>query len=120
MKQNKKTIIVVLITIVVAGGLLLFFGLRDQGRINTENKQASEAGAIIEKVGTLIVLPNNETPTVATVSNPDILSSQPFFKNAKLGDKVLIYTKAQKAILYDPVIHKIIEVAPINLGPTAN
>jgi hypothetical protein len=36
-----------------------------------------------------------------------------------LGDKVLIYSRAQKAILYSPSKNKIIEVAPINLtAPT--
>ena len=35
----------------------------------------------------------------------------------KNGDKVLIYSQAGKAYLYDPVINKLLEVAPINLKP---
>ena len=63
-----------------------------------------------------MVLPQNEEPTTATVSDTAKLKDQPFFKNAKNGDVVLIYTKAQIAILYDRKIDKIIAVAPINLG----
>ena len=40
--------------------------------------------------------------------------------NAKVGFKVLIYTQAKKAILYDPGANKIVEVAPVNIGDSAN
>ena len=53
---------------------------------------------------------------MATVSDLEKLKDQPFFAKAKIGDKVLIYTDAKKAILYDPVNDKIVEVAPINIG----
>ena len=33
------------------------------------------------------------------------------------GDKVLIYSNAKKAYLYDPVSDKIINIAPLNLEP---
>ncbi len=39
---------------------------------------------------------------------------QPFFANAQVGDKVLIYYKAKKAILYNPTDNKIVEVGPIS------
>ena len=65
----------------------------------------------------MIVLPEDEIPTVATVSDPEKLKEQPFFSDAKKGDKVLIYANAKKAILYDPMANKIVTVAPINIGP---
>jgi len=39
-----------------------------------------------------------------------------FFKEATIGDKILIYEKAGKAILYNPKINKIIEIAPFDLN----
>ncbi len=78
-----------------------------------------EIEELVNRVGKLIVLPENEQPTVATVSDAESLREQPFFAQAKNGDKVLIYTNARKAILYDPLSNKIVEVAPLNIGETA-
>jgi hypothetical protein len=73
---------------------------------------------IVGEVGKLMVLPEGETPTIATVTDPEKLAGQAFFANASSGDKVLLYTNAKKAILYSPSQNKILEVAPINLGDT--
>ena len=73
---------------------------------------AKENELLIEEVGRLILLPQ-ETPTIATVTDPSKLSDQAFFINAQVGYKVLVYSK--KAILYDPVLHKIIEVGPVSV-----
>ncbi len=84
---------------------------------NTVQKAAQEeVKRLIMEVGKLIDLPVGEDPTVATITDIDKLKSQDFFKNAKNGDKVIIYTNAKKAILYDPSAHKIIDVAPVNIG----
>ena len=78
-----------------------------------------EVEELVNRVGKLIVLPQGEQPTLATVSDVESLREQPFFAQAKNGDKVLIYTNARKVILYDPVKNKIVEVAPLNIGETA-
>lgn len=81
-----------------------------QQAVQDQNKQ------LIDKIGTLTPLPANETPTVATVTDITKLADQPFFANAKNGDKVLIYTQAKKAYLYRPSTNKLINIAPVNLG----
>jgi hypothetical protein len=81
--------------------------------------QADEsAEEVIAAVGKLMVLPEGEMPTVATVSNPEKVKEQPFFANAKEGHKVLIYVQARKAILYDPLKNRIVEVASLTPNPT--
>lgn len=75
-----------------------------------------EVKRLVVEVGKLIDLPQGEDPTVATVTDVDKLSDQPFFAKAKNGDKVLIYAIAKKAILYDPNTKKILDVAPVNIG----
>jgi hypothetical protein len=71
---------------------------------------------LVAKVSRLIILPEGEEPTIATVSDPEKLKNQPFFAKAKTGDKVLIYSQAKKAILYNPESDKIVEVAPLNIN----
>ncbi len=78
----------------------------------------AEIDALVVEVGKLIALPSDEKPTVATVTDLDKVKDQPFFKNAKNGDKVLIYTNAKKAILYRPGEKRIIEVGAVNINQT--
>lgn len=66
----------------------------------------------VAQAGKLIELPQGETPTIATVNDITKLKGQDFFQNAANGDKILIYVKAQVAILYRPNINKIIKEAP--------
>ena len=75
-----------------------------------------ETKNVLSKLSQLMDLPNDEEPTVATVTNKAKLNNQPFFAKAENGDKVVIYVKAKKAILYRPSTHRIIDVAPVNLG----
>lgn len=77
---------------------------------------AAEVQALLATVGKLMVLPANETPTVATVRDLAALKGQSFFARAKVGDKVLIFFESKKAILYSPSENKVVEVAPISEG----
>ncbi len=76
---------------------------------------ANETKKLIEQVGQLVELPQDEVPTVATITDVEKLRDQPFFAHAENGDKILIYTGIKKAILYRPTVNKIVEVAPINV-----
>lgn len=75
-----------------------------------------EAKDLVSKVGALVQLPQDEQPTVATVTDVTKLKEQAFFKNAQNGDKVLLYAKALKAYLYSVSMNKILEVAPITVN----
>jgi cytoskeletal protein RodZ len=88
-----------------------WFGL-PQG---TAQAQA-EVDALVGRVSRLMALPTDETPTVATVTDAEKVKDQPFFANAENGDKVLIYQKAGKAILYRESENKIIEVGAVNFN----
>ncbi len=110
----KVVVPLVAVVAIVAAGYLY-----NQVRILKQDPQAAarvEADALVAKVGKLIKLPEGETPTVATVSDAEALKDQPFFASAVVGDKVLIYTTAKKAILYSVTLNKILEVAPLNIG----
>jgi hypothetical protein len=68
---------------------------------------------VLAEVGKLTTLPVGETPQISTVTDLKPLAGQPFFADAKLGDKVIIYQVAKKAIIYRPSENKIVIVAPI-------
>ena len=74
-----------------------------------------EEDELIRQVGELISLPEGEKPSVATVTDEEKLGDQVFFKNAKEGDKVLIYTNARKVILYRPSEDRVVEVGSVNI-----
>lgn len=61
-----------------------------------------EATLLSEKVGKLMVVPTDELPIVETITDLTPLKDRPFFTKAEVGDKVLIYKNAAKAILYRP------------------
>lgn len=83
---------------------------------NPQEAAKAQVGEAVANIGRLVDLPSGETPTLATVNDPTKLKDQSFFANAKVGDQVLIYTQAKKAILYRPSTNKIIEIAPVNIG----
>lgn len=120
--KNIMPWILILVVVVVAGGIA-FWQYSKVQKLNQQvndlkqnPQQAAEdiTKSVVEKVGKLIILPENEQPTLATVSDPSKLRNQPFFANAEIGDRVLIYSTAKKAILYSEKDNKIREVAPIN------
>ena len=115
MMTNRNIIIglVALLLIALIGAVYFY----SKANANPQKQAAAQLKATVAAVGKLIVLPD-ETPTLATVSDPSKLKDQAFFAKAKKGDQVLIYAQAKEAILYDPSINKIIEVAPINVGGT--
>ena len=69
---------------------------------------------MVKKVNKLIYLPQEETPTVATVTDAaGLAKTQVFYKEANNGDKVLIYFKAQKAYIYNPTKNILVNVGPV-------
>ena len=102
---------------ILSAGLAIYFFFEVRSlRTNPQQVAEEEVQAIVARVGKLMVLPQDEIPTMATILDPAELVDQPFFASAQKGDKVLLYTNAKKAILYSPSQDKIIDVAPVNLG----
>lgn len=115
--KNNKLFTGLVVAFVLVSGLAYYFYSEYSSLRSNPNKVAQEETAkLVDKVSKLIVLPEGETPTLATVTNLEQLKSQAFFSKAKKGDRVLIYANARKAILYDQENNKIVEVAPINIG----
>jgi hypothetical protein len=122
-EKNRLLLIIIGIIIIISavGSSIYFFLQYKKSQDILKNPTLAsqiEVQLLITKVGQLIDLPKDEQPTIATVSDYKKLQDQPFFSKAKNGFKVLIYTKAKEAILYDPIANKIIQVAPVTIGQT--
>lgn len=78
-----------------------------------EQKAAAELADVVQKVSVHMVLPRDETPTLASVIDPNALKNQPFFVHALKGDKLLLFPNSHKAILYRPSTDQIIDVGPL-------
>lgn len=120
-KEEKDLFFKIIIIVLVALALIaltassLFFYFRyKQERSKNPNVEIAQLTTTISK---FMDLPD-ETPTLATVTNKDDLQKNALFDKAENGDKVLIFTKAQKAILYRPSQKKVIEILPINTTET--
>jgi len=114
-------IIFIILLILVAPGYYFYIQYQDTQKLleNPADSAKEEVAAVVAKVEELILLPKDEDPTLATVSDKTKLANQAFFAHAQNGDKVLIYTKSKKAYLYRPSLDKIIDVAPVNIGEQA-
>jgi uncharacterized protein YneF (UPF0154 family) len=119
MKANVLlTVAILLLLAGGAGGTYYFYDKYQTAQNILDNPDIAaqeEVRLLTEKLGKLIVLPEDEEPTVATVLDKAGLQDQPFFQKAENGDRVVIYTKAAQAILYRPSENKIIAVAPITI-----
>jgi hypothetical protein len=122
-KQLIMWLLVALLLILAIGTALYYVNRYNKSQEQVKKLAANptltaqqEQQKLITKIGTLTVLPKNETPTVATVTDITKLKDQAFFANAQNGDKVLIYTQAKEAYLYRPSTNKLINIAPVNIG----
>jgi len=69
---------------------------------------------LLSRVRAHMILPEDEEPTVATITNIEaLIEDQPFFEGANDGDKVLVYVGARKAIIYSPERDLVINVGAV-------
>ncbi len=117
-KYPKMFLVLFLIFAAVAGTVYVartrpeMLGITARQDVTEPQKEVENLVAEISKV---IKLPENETPTIATVTDASKLSDQAFFASAQNGDKVLIYSNSKKIYLYRPSEKRIIEASIINI-----
>ncbi|MFZ5437689.1 MAG: hypothetical protein ACOZAK_01385 [Patescibacteria group bacterium] len=127
--NKKKISLKTILRVVVVLGLMGFAGwsfLKYQQTktqvdklSNPEAQQeaiAKEREEVLAKVGKLMILPEDEEPTIATVTDAEVLAQyQPFFRKATDGDKVIIYVQSGKSIIYSPDKNIIVNVGTISV-----
>lgn len=68
---------------------------------------------LIEKVKKIALVPTDERPTIANITDADKLKGQPLFAHIQNGDKVLLYTKARREVVYRPSTNQVITVVTL-------
>lgn len=72
---------------------------------------------ITGQIGAVLELPSGEEPKVAQVTDPEKLKGNAFFADVQKDDYMVIYEKAQLAIIYREKTHKLIKVDYVDVSP---
>lgn len=118
--MEKKSVIVafVILSLIAVGGASagIYYYFQYQALSQKAKDPQSEVKDILAKVGKLIELPTGEEPTVATVQDAERIRTQPFFTKAQNGYRVILFSNAKLAILFDEKANKLINVGAISLS----
>lgn len=116
----KKLIIVTLCLMLYGTGLatpFIWSTIQERRNPKTSITAAStNPTSPMEQVARHMVLPDNEEPVIATITDESKLSS-PFLKAGQVGDTVLLYNEHQRVIIYRASSDRIIDVGPLQITP---
>lgn len=124
----KNTILILLLFALLCGFAWYFYAykkaqkeisyLTEQMQVNQMSKE--EVDQLLEEVSKLMILPEDQgEPMIATIKDVELLKkNEPFYVNAQNGDKLIIYQ--DRAIIYSPARHKIVNVGPVYLQSDDN
>lgn len=114
LRTHRRPVLIGLSVMVLAGLLIAGGGWAWQRlRLDPAARLHAQAEEVVAAVAKIYEVPADESPTLATVSDPQKLANQPFFAKAQVGDRVLFYPQARLAILYRPSSNKVIQVSNI-------
>lgn len=121
-KKNKKlirlAIYIVILLLVIAAGKYGYtkYTSTDSYKATQVEKEAKD---LVSEVSKLMLLPD-EVPAIFNIQDPEkLISQQLFFKGAQKDDKLMVFQKAGKAVLYSPSRGRIINVGPITFDQPA-
>ncbi len=124
MKKGLFTYVVIgILAVLTIGGMsgaVYYYNQAKDAETLLKNPEAvakKETKEVVDRAGKLLILPDEE-PQMATVLDVEKLKDQPFFKQAQNGDKILVFPKAQKAVLYRASTNIIVEVSPFSPSAT--
>ncbi len=117
--NNGKNITIIVVLLVFAA--VLYFSVSAdpntalQANLNNPTQQAAEDKKVLDQLKKIMLLPDNITPTMAIITDVDVLKKQQpaFFANAKNGERLIIYPDT--AIIFDPETNIIIKAGGIQI-----
>lgn len=93
--------------------LIWFFAGSGTEALKIQKSENVKTGnKIVDQISKLIVIPD-EMPVIATIIKAELLKDKKFFQGADNGDHVLIFKKANKAILFSQTANKILNIGTL-------
>ena len=104
--------IFVFAAVLIGLGIWKYLDQQNQITALKDPKQASLAATeqLITDVSKVAVMPKDEQPIIREISELESLANQPFYNDAQIGDRVLVFSKAKKAILYRPSTGQVVSI----------
>jgi cytoskeletal protein RodZ len=104
------------VAIIIVAAVLLW-----PSHVSQKEKDETKSKDVISRVSDLFVTPS-ETPLVVAIEDKEqIADNKEFFKNAVVGDYLVVYRKAGMAVIYRENVDKIVNAGSINgITGTAN
>lgn len=116
-KLSKKSLAIILIIIIAI--IIIPFGVYRYNRYThtpeyLKEQQDEEIEDLLAKISKVMLLPS-EKPDMHNIDDPEKITAwQPFFQNTIKGDKLFIFNKSSKAILYSPERDLIVNAGSIS------
>lgn len=124
------TILIFVVVLALAGAGFLYYQyqktakelkkIKSQTQTAQDAPKPDEVKKLVAEVAKVARLPENETPSIATITDASKLKDQTFFKDAKNGDILLVFNNSGKAILYDPKEKKVVDVTTLSQTASFN
>ena len=113
---QSNTLVALLAVVFVVGGSA-YLVTQKQQRASSAQDPRAQVRQLMATVGTLVTLPNEE-PRITIVTNTQELRKQSYFADVAEGDRVLVFNRSRKAIIYNPTEHKIVKVMDLQDAPS--
>lgn len=111
-RSTRRRVAVISLSIVILAALCV--GAWFIWRAYSKSQNLDSVGVVVARVNRHFILPTDEQPALATVTDVSKLTT-PFLKKSADGDKVLIYQKNRIAVIYRPSIDRVVAVGPVTI-----
>jgi len=105
-----RTIIIAIFLIIGWLGMIYFYNQYSEIASDPQVVAQKQATKVLVDLSSIIELPENELPSISTVTDISALTGNPFFARAQNSDVLIVYTQGQQAIIFRPSIKKVINV----------
>src|SRR5262245_20260942 len=102
----------VLMVIAVIGGLFVYW----QYRKTLDKNPEAEQQRWTSELGSVMIMPT-EKPMITTVLDKTKLNNKTLSEQAQNGDRLYIFSRAKRVVLYRPTLKKVVNILIIQTNP---